>query len=260
MKRSLKSLVGYTLGAIDGEIGKIKEFYFDDETWTIRYLIVDTGSWLSGRTVLISPEALRSKDWDAKVLPVNLTKEKIANSPDIDTEKPVSRQEEIKLYEYYPWTNYWGMDSGLGLVGMGASRMMTSNRVPFVQAIHSSDESTETAEKGDPHLRSAEKVKGYTVKALDGEVGVVADFIIDDDTWEIKFLVVDTGNWFSGKKVLLSPSWIKEIDWEDSSIVVKATINDIKNSPEYDHGKPISETYETESNQYYQSKVDGHVL
>ena len=255
MKKSLKSLVGYTLGAIDGEIGKIKEFYFEDETWTIRYLIVDTGNWLSGRKVLLSPEALLSKHWDAEVLPVNLTKEKIANSPDIDTEKPVSRQQEIKLYQYYPWSNYWGWDNGMWLGGMGTSGMMMSNRGPFEEAIHNSTLLAETAEKGDPHLRSTEKVAGYIIKTLDGEVGDVTDFIIDDEDWKIKFLVVDTGNWFSGKKVLLSPGLIKEIDWINSSILVKASIEDIKNSPEYDHGKPISETYETELNKHYETKV-----
>ncbi len=107
MKRSIKSLIGYTMGATDGEIGKVKEFYFDDESWTIRYLIVETGSWLSGRKVLISPDALLTPDWQQKVFPVNLTKKQIKNSPHIDTEKPVSRQQEMKLYEHYPWTSYW---------------------------------------------------------------------------------------------------------------------------------------------------------
>ncbi|MEO7768188.1 MAG: PRC-barrel domain-containing protein [Ferruginibacter sp.] len=255
MKRNLTSLVGYALGATDGEIGKIKEFYFDDETWTIRYLIVETGNWLSGRKVLISPEALLSKNWDAEVLPVNLTKEKIANSPDIDTERPFSRQQEIKLIEYYPWTNYWGWDNGQWLGGMGTSGMMTSERGPFEQAIHNSNAVSEKAQKDDPHLRSTDKIKGYHIKAIDGEVGEIADFIIDDDAWKIKFLVVDTGNWFSGKKVLFSPGWIKKIDWINSSIVVKASVNDIKSSPEYDHGKPLSESDETELNKYYETKV-----
>ena len=248
MKRSLKSLHGFKLGAIDGEIGKINDFYFDDETWTIRYLIVDTGNWLSDREVLISPEALLSKVWDAEVLPVDLTKEKIKNSPDIDTEKPVSRQEELKLYQYYPWTEYWGG-------GMGTSGMMMSNRVPFGQAMHDHKASSETVKKGDRHLRSTEKIKGYSVNALDGEAGSVIDFIIDDSAWNIKFLVVESGNWFSHKKLLLSPGWIKEIDWLNSSIVVKATINDIRNSPEYDHEKFLSDTYETELNKYYETKV-----
>ncbi len=255
MKRSLKSLIGYSLGANDGEIGNIEEFYFDDDNWTIRYLIVDTGNWLSGRKVLISPEALLSKDWDAEMLPVNLSKEKIANSPDIDTEKPVSRQEELKLYQYYPWTNYWGWNNGQWLGGLGTSGMMVANQIPFEEAIHNSEAIADSVKKGDPHLRSSEKVIGYNIKALDGEIGEIVDFIIDDTDWQIKFLVVETGNWFSGKKVLLSPGWIKEVDWLNSSIVVKASIEEVKNSPEYEHGKPISETYEVELNTYYQTKV-----
>lgn len=108
MKRNIKSLIGFTIGATDGEIGKVTEFYFDDETWTIRYLIVETGSWLFGRKVLISPIALLTPDWENKIFPINLTKEQIKNSPDIDTERPVSRQQELDMYAHYPWGTYWG--------------------------------------------------------------------------------------------------------------------------------------------------------
>lgn len=121
MKHSVKSLIGFTMGATDGEIGKVKEFYFDDESWVVRYLIVDTGNWLSGRVVLISTQAIVNADWENKVFSVNLTKEQIKNSPDINTELPVSRQEEIKLQKYYPWVQYWGggyYGGGSGVLAM----------------------------------------------------------------------------------------------------------------------------------------------
>lgn len=246
MKRRIENLTGFTIGGTDGEIGKVKEFYFDDETWTIRYIIVETGSWLFNRKVLISPEALLSPDWEGKVFPVNLTKEQIENSPDIDTEKPVSRQHEIELHAYYPWTSYWG--GGIWAGGMGTTGMMTSPAIPFEAAIH---ENIGIDEAANPHLRSTYKVTGYNIKASDGEIGDVDDFIIDDSTWEIVFMLVDTGNWFPGKKVLISPTWIKEVEWDNSTVIVDASADQVKNSPEYRPSQEISESYEANLQNYY---------
>jgi uncharacterized protein YrrD len=249
MKHNVKRLIGYTLGATDGEIGKVKDFYFDDETWTIRYLIVETGSWLSGRKVLISPEAVLTPADNEEAFPVNLTKEQIKNSPDIDTEKPVSRQQEMKLYEYYPWTSYWG--GGLWAGGIGTTGMVMPRPVSIEQAVQKEDDTAGKETDVDPHLRSTDKVTGYSIKATDGEIGDVEDFIIDDSSWKIHFLVVDTGNWFPGKKVLISPKWIKEIKWETSTVIVNASVERVKNSPEYDAGQPISEGYEANLQNYY---------
>jgi len=241
MKRSVKSLIGNTMGATDGEIGKVKEFYFDDETWTIRYLVVETGNWLFGRKVLISPEALLNHDWEQEVFPVNLTKEQVKNSPDIDTEKPVSRQQEIKLYEHYPWKSYWG--DGFYGVGMPVSMYQVLLKEEDNKACKKSDDN--------PHLRSTHKVIGYSIKATDGEIGDVEDFIIDDSNWKVDFMVVDTGNWFPGKKVIISPKWIKEIKWDTSTVIVNASVEYVKNSPEYDPSQPISDIYATVLHDYY---------
>lgn len=250
MKKNLKSLIGYHLGATDGEIGKVVEFYFDDETWTIRYLIVETGNWFSGRKVLISPQALKSREWDTKVLPVNLSKEQIRTSPDINTENPVSRQEELKLYEHYPWSAYWGdgLYPGGGIWGMPAV-------LPIDELAAPKRDSTTDHTNDNPHLRSSENVTGYTVHAIDGEIGDVEDFIVDDSTWSINFLIIDTGKWLPGKKVLLSPKWIKEISWVNSSINVRKLVEAIKNSPEYDHSKPLTADYEKDLNAYYETHV-----
>lgn len=232
MKHSVKSLIGFTMGATDGEIGKVKEFYFDDESWVVRYLIVDTGNWLSGRVVLISTEAIVHADWDNKIFSINLTKEQIKNSPDINTELPVSRQEEIKLQKYYPWVQYWGggyYGGGSGVLAVGPGPLAMG-----LPATNLTKEETEQEMNADKHLRSTKKVTGYNIKATDGEIGDVEDFILDETKWEIDFLLVDTGKWLPGKKVLISPKLINEIDWETSTVSVQTTVEFIKTSPEHD--------------------------
>jgi len=240
MQRNVKNLIGFALGATDGEIGKVNEFYFDDETWTIRYLIVKTGNWLSGRKVLISPIALKEPDWENELLPLNLTKVQIENSPDIDTEKPVARQKELALYNHYSWP--YDAQPGAGFYGGIGMAGMIDSRIPFEDAIAAQNIDNYA---GDPHLRSTSEVIGYSLHATDGEIGEVEDFIIDDTTWRIRFLVVDTGNWFPGKKVLISPKW------ETSLVEVDIPIDRVKNSPEYDPTKPLQETYESTLYQHY---------
>ena len=247
MKRKIKSLIGFTIHATDGEIGKVKEFYFDDRTWTIRYLIVETGSWLFGRKILLSPQALLTPDWEKHTFPVNLTMAQIKASPKTDTHKPISRQHEMDLYGYYHWGNYyWG--GGMGNVGMGMSYPIALNYIQKKEA----DASVTNKSDDDPHLRSTDAVTGYNIKATDGEIGDVEDFIINDHTWSIDFMEVDTGNWFPGKKVLVSPQWIKEINWETSSVIVNASENQVKNSPEYVPSQDISDSDEANLHKYYE--------
>ena len=250
MKRTIKDLMGFTMGATDGEIGKVKDFYFDDVTWTIRYLVVETGSWLSNRKVLISPEALLQVDWANETFPVNLTKEQIKKSPDVDTDQPVSRQHEMKLNAYYPWTNYWGggiLAGGLGATGM----MMPRSSVPMEEGVKNSKNTPDAEPEGDPHLRSAKNVQGYTIHALDDTIGDVEDFIVDDSNWTINYVLVDTGKWFTGKKVIISPDLIKEINWATSAVIVNASVEQVKNSPEYDASKQLSTEYEANLKNYY---------
>lgn len=248
MKHSIKSLIGFTMGATDGEIGKVKDFYFDDHSWTIRYLIVETGGWLSGRRVLISPQSLKNVDAENEVLPVSLTIEQVKNSPDIGTNLPVSREQEIELNEHYPWT-YWGAGLGPGSLwggGIGTTGMLIGSMRPLDAPSYQDDDSQqETRTEGYPQLRSCQNVEGYSIRATDTAIGDVEDFIVDDTKWKIDFIVVDTGNWLPGRKVLISPTWIKDIDWATSSVVVNASTDQIKNSPEYDPESPITEEYQT---------------
>lgn len=169
MRRHIENLIGFTIGGTDGEIGKVKEFYFDDEAWIIRYMIVETGSWLFSRKVLLSPQVVIKTDWDQKLFNVNLTIDQIKNSPLIDTDKPVSRQHEKDLYAYYPWGGYYWGSIGLSGMGMGMSYPLNMNHAAQKEA----DIAVEDKSDDDAHLRSTDKVTGYNIKATDGEIGYV---------------------------------------------------------------------------------------
>lgn len=249
MKLSLNNLVGYTMRATDGEIGEVKEFYFDDQTWTIRYLILETGNWLFGRKVLISTEALTGTAWSNKAVSVNLTKEQVKTSPDIDTDQPVYRQQEEKLFEHYPWNNYWG--GGLLGMGYGTTGMMTPMSVSVQQTIHDEKIENGTGHKVDSHLRSTGKTMGFKIHAADGEIGTFEDFIVDDSSWKIEFLVVDMSKWKSGKKVLISPTGVSQIKLSMENVIVDLNVDQIINSPEYDPKEPVNEVMEQNLRDYY---------
>lgn len=240
MNRNIKNLVGYSLKETDGEIGKIEDFYFDDISWKIRYLVVRTGNWFTGRKVLISPKSLQNPDWEHEDFKVSLTKEQIRNSPDIDTEKPVSRQQEERLYSYYPWGTYWGNDPdehGAGIFGAMPSDLYNGE-------VQDSTANVAVAEeKNDLHLRSTDNVTGYKIHATDGEIGKVVDYIIDDDNWQIIYLVIETGTWLDSRKVLVPVSWIKEVNWDNSLVVVSVSTERVKNSPKFDMDEVLNESY-----------------
>ncbi len=241
MLSKVKSIKGFKLEAIDGDIGKVEEFYFDDRRWTIRYLVADTGTWLAERQVLISPYALLSVLKDDKHISVNLTKKQIEESPSLYTDKPVSQQFEEAYYGYYGWPMYW---SGPYTWGVN----------PYL--MREFDQAKEPAEKAqakawDHHLRSTADVSGYHVQAVDGEIGHVSDFIIDDDNWSIRYLVVDTRNWLPGKKVLVSPRWIERVSWPESKVFANLSREAIQESPEYTDEFLLTRDYETELHRHY---------
>lgn len=245
MLRSVKELHGYKILARDGEMGKVHEFLFDDEFWTIRYLVADTGSWLQQKLVLISPIALQQPDWSGRKFPVTLTKEQVENSPDIDKDKPVSRQHEIRLNRYYRWPLYW---TGGGLSAAGTPGMPP----PLVEDEEMAEIEQEDIEDAkDKHLRSTKEVMNYHIHARDGEIGHVEDFIVDDENWLIRYLVVDTKNWLPGRKVLVSVEWSERIDWAGALVHVDLTREQIKQSPEFDPSKPVNREYEKQLYDFY---------
>ncbi|HSW60902.1 MAG TPA: PRC-barrel domain-containing protein, partial [bacterium] len=190
-----KTLITYKLKGNDGEVGDVKEFYFDDSHWAVRYIVADTGNWLADRKVLISPYAMASVDKNRQYINLNLSKNQIENSPSLNTDKPVSKQFEENYYKYYGWPLYWG---GPNMWGDFKNIPSDSKEYP---------KSNTGGKPWDPNLRSTHDVTGHTIQASDGTIGHVDDFIIDDETWALRYIVVDTKEWMAGKKVLISPDW-----------------------------------------------------
>lgn len=248
---NFETLRGYTLRATDGEIGLVKDLLFDDETWSVRYLVVDTGKWLLGRKVLIAPSVLRRPEGREKDIPVSLTQEMVRNSPDIDADKPVSRQHETELYGYYGWPPYWG---GPGIVAGAMPTGFAGGSPGFATGSRSDVEATERQdpeETADPHLRSAREIRGYGIHAEDGLIGKVRDLVIDDEGWSVRWLVVDTGHWLPGKIVTLAPDWVRRIDWASSEVHVDVTRAQVKDAPAYDSAMAVERGYEDRLYGYY---------
>jgi sporulation protein YlmC with PRC-barrel domain len=213
-------LRGYTIRATDGDIGKVYEFYLDDDAWTIRYLLVDIGSWLSGRLAIIPRAALGQADSKCHILPVELTKKQVESSPGIDANKPVYRQQKSRLPD--DWPIYWG---GGRLLIAGAF-----DGYPYTKT--KGGKRLIEEHKGDPHLRSTREVIGYRIQAIDGEIGHVDNFIVDDETWVIHYIVVDTRNWLPGRKVLVPTHWIEDIRWPEYKIRIDLLRESIRNLPQ----------------------------
>jgi hypothetical protein len=254
MLNKAKTLKGYTLDSIDGEIGRVREFYFDDQHWVIRYLVAETGNWLLDRQVLISPYALVAVVHEDQQIAVDLTKKQIEESPSQDSDKPVSRQFEDAYYGFYGWPLYWGGPSLWGAY-------------PFIMRDpEKRDEYAKGEKTWDPFLRSTRDVTGHHIQAADGAIGSVEDFIIDDETWAIRYLIIDTRNWWPGKKVLVAPQWIERVSWIESKVFVNLTCETIRQSPEYKEESLLTRDYETELHRHYdrqgywidESNAQGH--
>ena len=244
MLNKARTLNGYKLESLDGEIGKVKEFYFDDQHWAIRYLVADTGNWLTGRQVLISPYAPVAVIEGEQKIAVDLTKKQIEDSPSLNSDKPVSRQFEEAYYGYYGWPAYW---DGSYMWGSYSYPSIVREREKWRQ-------STQNEKAWDPHLRSTHDVSGHHIQAADGEIGHVDDFIIDDETWAIRYLIIDTRNWWPGKKVLVSPQWIERISWSESKVFVNLPLETIKQSPEYTEESLLTRDYESRLHGHYNRK------
>ena len=243
-----KELHGLTIHALDGEIGSVDEILFDDEHWTVRYLIVDTGGWIFGRKVLISPLSFGTVGWEQHTLHVNLTREQIEKSPGVETDQPVSRQWERNYYNHYAWPYYWDGMGGWGaywypgtLLAQPAGDGETPQQIADDLA----------QDHADAHLRSTKEVTGYGISATDGHLGHVQDFIVNDETWRVCYLGVDTRDNWPGKKVLLPPDWIEQVNWPDKSVTVSVTRDQVQNAPDWDTRQPISPSFEDELYVYY---------
>jgi hypothetical protein len=237
-----KSLRGFSLKARDGSIGSVEDFYFDDRFWTIRYLIADTAGWMAGRSVLISPYALEAVLPDTKEIVTTLTRQQIEESPPLESDKPVSRQFEQDYYGYYGWPSYWG-----GPYMWGTYPSISRNPEYWTPA-------SPDHKPWDPNLRSMEAVKGYHIQAPDGEIGHVEDFIVDDETWSIRYMIVNTRNWLPGKRVLISPHWIERMSWPEAKVFVFPSRESIRQAPEYSE-ESLTREYESRLHSHYDKPV-----
>lgn len=250
------ALKNYTIAASDGRIGVVSDFLFDDRTWKMRWLVVDTGNWLPGRKILLHPSAIGRADFGQEALPVRLTKAQVQGSPDIAQDEPVSLQMQDNLYGYYGWNPLWDGGSLFG----GYSGMMG---MPLVGPSYPGEAAVRNGPRddvllddrrpddGDPHLRSMAAVTGYHVQATDGAIGHVENFLIDDETWVTRYLVVDTRNWWFGQHVLISPHAVREVSWSGHEVSTDLSQAKIKASPPWDPAAIIDRDYERRLHGYY---------
>ena len=233
---SAEDIRGLHILATDGEIGKVQDVYFDDATWNVRFLVVDTGSWLAGKLVLISAERAGEPNWEKSLLPVALGKKEIEESPMLDEVKPVSRQHETERYYGWP-ASLRAAESPLPLGPFG---------IPVTAAADVRREAANRSVRGsgDFHLRSLNEVVGYHIQATDGEIGHVEDFLVDPATWEIRRMVVATRNWLPGRKVGVQPRWIQDVRWDERKVHVGLPREEVKESPEAEMA-PVVNTYRT---------------
>lgn len=256
MFQSLKKIIGFTIKTRDGEIGHIDDVFFDDEHWIIRYIVIKTGIWLQARRVLISPESIENPpDWINKTIILNLTNDQVKNSPEIDADKPVSRQKEIEIIKHYNWRVYWQVPSADPLPG---ANMPSPTAAPEIKENFEKYEKDEKNLK-ENHLRSIRNVGGYKVRAVDGQIGHIDDFIatlqMDKDEeniqWIIRYIIVKTRDWLPGKKVIISPMWLNIIDWDEKKIFIEMTRDQIEAAPEFNAEKDVNKEYENHIFDYY---------
>lgn len=242
MFRTAKQLKACSLLASDGEIGRVKDLYFDTLHWTLRYFVVDPGKWTEHRQVLVSPESVFAPEWDKHLLPAKLTRAQVMHSPGREADEPVSRQYETAMRKHYGWPPYWGMVYADALGGIPATDPATVLPPPEV---------AETELEGDPHLFSVNAVTGHHVAATAGEIGHIEDFLFDERNWALRYFVVATRNWLPGRKVILSPWWAMDLNWPERRIRIDLTRAAIKAAPAYDPEKTLSMEAAGELHDYY---------
>ncbi len=242
------ALKGYAIEASDGRIGAVSDFLFDDRTWKMRWLVVDAGGWLTGRKVLVHPSAIRHVDHERQELPVSLTKAQVKNSPDILSDAPVSQQMEADLYNYYGWDPLW---SGQYL-GAGAMTGVLMPPPPYRgEMLREAGNFQPRPDEGNMHLRSIAAVRGYHIHATDGEIGHVENFLVDDANWGIRYLIIDTRNWWPGQHVLMSPYAVQKISWSEHEVRLDVSREQVKASPAWDPLAIIDQLYEKRLHSHY---------
>jgi sporulation protein YlmC with PRC-barrel domain len=233
MLRRFTRLLGSRIIALDGEIGKVCDLYFDDVEWVVRYLVVDTGLWLPGRKVLISSHAVDSIDHVLHAVLASLTRERIQGSPNVDTDKPVSRQHESEFNRYYGYSTYWAQSMSWGRGPMPPAGPPSASDLLELQERRMAD-----IRHSESHLRSAQEVAGYSIRAIDESVGRLRDLLFDDETWAVRYLVVGTKRWFFGRRVLVRQGSVERVDWAAKCVDVSQMREQVEHGCEFDPDNP----------------------
>ncbi len=237
--RSLKEIKGYAVEAADGAMGQVDDFLFHDDGFRLRYLVVDTGGFLTGRKVIIPPDVLEKPDRKSRAFPVDLNKEEVKASPPLAADEPVSRQHEAEIHKHFTWQPYWEGRAPGGFPVSGTA-VGTEKEAP------DSERSS-----GDRHLRSFNEILGYAVACRDGDVGEVDDFILDDDSWSLRYFVIDAGGWLSDRKLVLALPWVKGVDWETRGVQVDVTKQELKQSPQFDPSVVLDREFERRLHEHF---------
>jgi hypothetical protein len=232
MLTSIRGLFGWSIAAVDGTIGHVTDAYFDDRQWGVRHLVVDTSRWLIGGSVLVPPRSISGLDRAHQSVRSSLTRHQVAQSPDLDVDKPVSRQHEFELSHYYLFPSY---------------AVTTAASV----ALADPDLLRSAMTGCDPHLRSARAITGYYVHALDGDAGHAEDLLIEDASWAVRHLSVVVRTRWSSRKVLVPAGWIAAISWGAGAIEVSLPAEAIRLAPEYDQSGSIDPQHEARLRRYY---------
>ncbi len=247
MVKRLRDFENWTVvGSDRQDIGPVKDFYVDDERWVVRYLLTDAGGWLATNPVLVSPVAIDRLDWENSRIHVDLTRDQVGSAPQLSTDSRIDRDYEAAYFGYYGYPQYW---VGPHAWGLGPMPARVAAAAPGVEPVKASDFG------GDGHLRGVNDVSGHHIQALDGELGHVEDFLIDTESWSVRYLVIDTSNWIGGKTVVVAPEWVRRVDWKDRLIHIDLTREGIKESPEYDPTVEMTREYEDRLYRYYRRPV-----
>ena len=227
-------LRGFTIHATDGDIGRVYDLYFDDHCWTIRYLVVDTRHWRPGRRILLSPVSVRAVDWAHREIVVALSRDQIRRSPGVDSDQPVGHERIALFRECYTMPYAWALGGFLWAPTPSARRPRQARRRP-----------------GDPHLRSARLLRGYGIKAFDGDVGHVDGFLVDDNSWNLPYVVVNTRHWRPASRVLVPVAWIAWVSWIELAVHVDLPVEQVLSAPDYDPSEPITDADEIRLSTHY---------
>ncbi len=245
------ALKGFAIEASDGAIGTVSDFLFDDRTWKIRWMVVDIGGWLSGRKTMVHPSAIGQPDYNLESVAVRLTRQQIKDSPDILSDAPVSRQMETSLYGHYGWDPMWGGGNYLGGYASGMGGAFDPRPYRFDAALMEADRPESSADDGDPHLRSVTEVMGYHIQATDGPIGHIENILVDDASWGIRYIIIDTRNWWPGQHVLMSPYAVRGVSWSERDITLDVTRDKVKGSPAWDPAGMVNKDFEQHLHGYY---------